>query len=44
MAVTRKRIRFSPVESAIIGLIALLLLANFWREHASAAQDAARYH
>jgi hypothetical protein len=36
MAIRRKQIRLSPVESAILGLIALLLLFNFWRERAGA--------
>lgn len=42
MAVSRKRIRFSPVEGTILGLIALLLFINFWREHTSAAHAPAR--
>ncbi len=31
MTPTRKRIRLSLVESALLGLIALLLLLNFWQ-------------
>jgi hypothetical protein len=31
--VKRKQIRFSPVEVALVGLMALLLLLNFWQGH-----------
>jgi hypothetical protein len=37
MALTRRRIRLSPVEGALLLLMALMLLLNFWHAHTSRA-------
>jgi hypothetical protein len=39
--VKRKTIRFSPVELALVSMISVLLLLNFWQEHLQRQQTRA---